>query len=114
MRVQAIISYDGSRFQGMQTQPHRKTIQDSIELALKKININSTINYAGRTDSGVHALNQSIDFEIPLYWSNLEKLQNSLNSIIKPYIYIKKIKEVDSSFHSRFSAKKRSYRFFYV
>jgi len=111
LRVQAIISYDGSRFQGIQTQPHRKTIQDSIELALQKINIDSKINYAGRTDSGVHALNQSIDFEIPHYWSDLEKLQNSLNSIIKPYIYIKKIKEVDSSFHSRFSAKKRSYRY---
>ncbi len=111
MRVQAIISYDGSRFQGMQTQPHRKTIQDSIELALKKININSTINYAGRTDSGVHALNQSIDFEIPKFWDNLEKLKTTLNKILAPYIFIKKVQLVDKNFHSRFLATKRSYRY---
>ena len=59
----------------------------------------------------MHAINQSIDFEIPTFWQNLDKLQNSLNSIIKPYIYIKKIKFVDNNFHSRFLATKRSYRY---
>jgi tRNA pseudouridine38-40 synthase len=111
LRVQAIISYDGSKFQGIQSQPHKQTIQDTIESALKRLNIHSKINYAGRTDSGVHALNQSIDFEIPIFWHNLNKLQNSLNSIIQPYIYIKKIKFVDNNFHSRFLATKRSYRY---
>ena len=111
MKVQAIISYDGSKFQGIQSQPHKLTIQDTIESALNRLNIPSKINYAGRTDSGVHAINQSIDFEIPTFWQNLDKLQNSLNSIIKPYIYIKKIKFVDNNFHSRFLATKRSYRY---
>ena len=111
MRVQAIISYDGSKFQGIQSQPHNQTIQDTIESALKKLNINSKINYAGRTDTGVHALNQSIDFLIPDYWQDLNKLQESLNKIISPSIYIKKIRFVDKNFHSRFDAKARSYRY---
>ena len=111
MRVQAIISYDGSKFQGIQSQPHKLTIQDNIEFALNKLNINSKINYAGRTDTGVHALNQSIDFLIPPYWNNLDKLKDSLNKIIFPSIYIKKIKVVNNNFHSRFLATKRSYRY---
>jgi len=111
LRVQAIISYDGSKFQGMQSQPHGQTIQDTIEKALKKLNINSKINYAGRTDTGVHGLNQSIDFEIPYFWNNLEKLKFSLNKIITPYIFVKFIRIVNDNFHSRFLATKRSYRY---
>ena len=95
----------------MQSQPHKLTIQDNIELALKRLNINSKINYAGRTDTGVHALNQSIDFLIPNYWQNLEKLKNSLNNILHPHIHIKTIRFRNNDFHSRFSAKARSYRY---
>ena len=87
------------------------TIQDNIELAIKKLNINSKINYAGRTDAGVHALNQSIDFFIPNYWQNIEKLKFSLNNILNPNINIKIIRFVSNDFHSRFNATKRSYRY---
>jgi len=111
LRVQAIISYDGSKFLGIQSQPHKNTIQDKIESALKKLNIDSKINYSGRTDAGVHSLNQSIDFIIPTYWENLEKLKDSLNKIITPYIFIKRINFVNIYFHSRFNAKARSYRY---
>jgi len=95
----------------MQSQPHKLTIQDNIELALKRLNINSKINYAGRTDTGVHALNQSIDFYIPLYWENINKLKENLNKIIHPHIHIKTIRFKNNDFHSRFSAKARSYRY---
>ena len=95
----------------MQSQPHKQTIQDSIQQALKNLNINPTINYAGRTDTNVHAINQSIDFIIPSYWNNLNKLKNSLNNILHPHIHIKTILPQPSNFHSRFSAKKRSYRY---
>jgi len=111
LRVQAIISYDGSKFLGIQSQPHKNTVQDKIESALKKLNIDSKINYSGRTDAGVHALNQSIDFIIPTYWENLNQLKISLNKIIAPYIFIKRINFVNINFHSRFNAKARSYRY---
>jgi len=109
-KVLAIISYDGSKFYGMQKQPNKKTIQGEIEKALQKLNINPSIQHAGRTDRGVHALNQVIAFEIPYFW-DLEKLKCSLNKILHPYIYIKKIKKVDKKFNPRFDAKKRSYRY---
>ena len=59
----------------------------------------------------MHALNQSIDFFIPSYWNNLEKLKFSLNKILNPNIHIKIIKFVPHNFHSRFNATKRSYRY---
>ena len=111
MRVQAIISYDGSKYFGMQSQPHKQTIQDEIEKSLKKLNINTKINYAGRTDTKVHALNQSIDFSIPTYWQNTKQLQKALNKALPNSILIKKINIVNNDFHSRFWAKKRSYRY---
>jgi len=86
-------------------------VQDKIEFALKKLNIDSNINYSGRTDTGVHALNQSIDFLIPSFWNNLEQLKTSLNKIVSPYIFIKRINFVNINFHSRFLATARSYRY---
>jgi tRNA pseudouridine38-40 synthase len=94
----------------MQIQPNKKTIEGEILYALKKININTKILHSGRTDRGVHALNQVISFEIPNFW-NLEKLKNLLNKILYPSIYFKKITIAPQNFHPRFWAKKRSYRY---
>jgi tRNA pseudouridine38-40 synthase len=109
-KLLGIISYDGSKFYGMQIQPNKKTIQGEIQNALKKLNINSQIQHAGRTDRGVHALNQVISFNSPAYWE-IEKLKNSLNKILHPYIHIKKLEKTLSNFNPRFDAKKRSYRY---
>jgi len=106
----AIISYDGSKFFGIQKQPHKKTIQGEIEKALNSLNINTNIEYAGRTDRGVHALNQVISFSIPNFW-DIDKLHKILNKKLSPHIYIKKIKQTSFDFHPRFNAKKRSYRY---
>jgi tRNA pseudouridine38-40 synthase len=109
-KVLAVISYDGSKFSGMQIQPDKKTVQGEIEKALKKLNVTPSITHAGRTDTGVHALNQVISFQKPDFWE-INKLQISLNKILHPYIHIKKIKKVNENFHPRFDAKKRSYRY---
>ncbi len=107
--IKAIIAYDGSKFYGLQIQPDKKTVIGEIKKALKKINIYTKISHAGRTDRGVHALNQIIAFKIPVFW-NLEKLKNILNKILMPEIYFKTIKPINFSFNPRF-AKKRSYRY---
>ncbi len=109
-KVLGIISYDGSKFSGMQIQPDKKTVQGEIQKALIKLNINSSIQHAGRTDTGVHALNQVISFNVPKFWE-INKLQKSLNKILHPYIHIKKLSITDDNFHPRFNAKKRSYRY---
>ena len=59
------IEYDGLNFAGWQSQKNGKTIQDSIELALKKVlKTKIRINGAGRTDKGVHAYSQYANFKI--------------------------------------------------
>jgi len=109
-KILAVISYDGSKFYGMQKQPGKKTVQGEIEKALLKLNIDSKVEHAGRTDRGVHALNQVVAFSVQSFW-NTEKLQKVLNNIVHPYIHIKKIREVHQDFNPRFDAKKRSYRY---
>lgn len=94
----------------MQIQRNKKTVQGEIQKALKKLGIEKPLTHAGRTDRGVHALNQVITFEAQEFWE-LEKLKTLLNRMLLPNIYFKKLEKVDSSFHPRFSAKKRSYRY---
>ncbi len=111
MRVKAIIIYDGKAFQGFQKQKSTKnTVTSSIEIALHSLTINSPIRGSGRTDAGVHATGQVIDFSVPPFWKDLNKLQIVLNQKLK-HIYIKHLAWVPDDFHSRFWAKKRLYRY---
>ncbi len=107
--LKCIISYDGSKFYGLQLQPDKKTVIGEIQNALLKLNIKTYIKHAGRTDRGVHALNQVISFEVPDFW-DIEKLKNILNQILMPGIMFKKI-QITNNFNPRFDAKKRSYRY---
>lgn len=112
MRAKAVLSYDGSKFFGFQVQKEtQQTVANVIEKALKSLNINSKIVASGRTDRGVHATNQVIHFDLPPFWRDLEKLKIQLNYRLLPNIYIKKISFADESFHARFSAKRRAYRY---
>jgi len=113
MRIKATIEYNGTLFAGFQRQKHTsKTITTAIEKALSKINIQTQIRGSGRTDAGVHASNQVIDFEIPPYWSDLAKLKSSLNRQLGG-IRFKHIIQVDNDFHARFHAKERIYRYIF-
>lgn len=112
-RVKAIIAYDGGHFQGFQKQKSTPyTITSTIEKALHSIGIHQDIRGSGRTDAGVHATGQVIDFEVPEFWSDLAKLKEVLNRKLK-YIAFKHISFVEENFHSRFSAKKRVYRYIF-
>jgi len=112
-RVKAIIAYDGGYFQGFQKQKStNNTITTQIEKALNSLGIKESIRGSGRTDAGVHATGQIIDFTIPNYWKDLSKLKNELNRKLD-YISFKHISFVHNDFHSRFSAKKRLYRYIF-
>lgn len=114
-RAKLILSYDGHHFNGFQRQKntaHIKTVAGSLETALQRLGIKSHIVGAGRTDAGVHALNQVAHCEIPIFWNDRKKLLFHLNALVSPYIYIKSIQAVDDTFHARFSAQKRLYRYF--
>lgn len=66
-RVVLGVQYDGSQWQGWQTQPHRQTVQDKLEAALQRFTTQRiATTCAGRTDSGVHALEQVVHFDTPI------------------------------------------------
>ncbi|MCH9740566.1 MAG: tRNA pseudouridine(38-40) synthase TruA [Epsilonproteobacteria bacterium] len=112
-RVKAVIAYDGGYFKGFQKQKStRYTISTSIETALDSLGIHSEIRGSGRTDAGVHATAQVIDFELPDFWSDLKKLKEVLNRKLR-HIAFKHITFVNNDFHSRFSAKRRVYRYIF-
>ncbi len=111
MRVKAILSYDGNFFQGFQKQTRTKnTVTTSLESALHSLNIKGSIVGSGRTDAGVHATGQVIHFDLPNFWTDRKKLQQELNRKLR-HIRIKHITKVDETFHARFSAKRRIYRY---
>lgn len=110
MRYFMSFSYDGSKYKGYQKQPNEKSIQEEIEKALTKINSNKevTIHASGRTDAGVHAINQKAHFDMDLI-IECDKLRHSLNSIIPKDIYVRGIVNVDDDFHARYNVKAKEY-----
>ena len=112
MKYKIVFSYDGTNYYGYAKQPGKVTIQSTVEAVLSKIlQKEITIYASGRTDKGVHALNQVADFEIDKKL-NLEKIKISINKLLPSDIYLKSIEEVNETFSSRLSAKAKHY--FYV
>ena len=114
MRIKAIISYNGASYYGFQTQNREdmNSIQDEIEKVLSKIfNRKIDIAASGRTDRGVHALGQVIHFDVDEESVDLYKLRYSINCMLPKDISFKEMKVVNDEFHSRFSAKSKTYRY---
>ncbi len=111
MRVKCIVSYDGSKFHGFQVQNKERTVQGEIQKALKKINEKDVIIHAsGRTDAKVHGVHQVFHFDTE---KNLPEQQwkRAINHFMPNDIYILDAKYVDESFHSRYSAITKEYRY---
>ncbi|MDR1488766.1 MAG: tRNA pseudouridine(38-40) synthase TruA [Holosporales bacterium] len=120
MRVRLDIEYDGMMFSGWQRQEGGIiTVQETIESALYKVfgGLNSVVLYgAGRTDAGVHAINQVAHFEanfenfIKRWGQNIGKLALAINFYLHDSgCVIKNSSIVPNDFHARFSAKQRQY-----
>lgn len=109
--IRLVIEYDGTNYAGWQVQKNAKSIQATLETALKRI-LREKIKLisCGRTDSGVHAKGHVANFKtnskIPLV-----NIQRGLNSILPKDIVIKEAKEVPLDFNSRFDAKSKVYRY---
>lgn len=109
MNYLMIISYDGSKFWGFQRLNEENSVQKCLENALSKINKKEVVvKGAGRTDRGVHANGQCVSFKLDIKIEN-DGLKKALNSILKPYIYVKEIEVVDDNFHARFNVLRKKY-----
>lgn len=112
MRVKMTIAYNGANYFGSQVQKETdQTVNGQMEKALGLLQIETKVIASGRTDRGVHASRQVIHFDLPPFWQDLNKLEDSLKRILPPSIAIRRLEQVDDDFHARYSAKKRAYRY---
>lgn len=107
------ISYNGELYHGWQIQPNAISVQEEIETVLTRLNSNSKVDIVGcgRTDSGVHAHHYifHVDFDLKLTFSDF---LFKANKMLSQNISFNNIYEVEGEKHARFSAKKRTYRYF--
>ncbi len=112
MRVKMTIAYNGANYFGSQIQKEtNQTINGQLEKALGLLQIETKVHASGRTDRGVHASRQVIHFDLPPFWTDLNKLQDSLKRILPSNITIRRLEQVEDAFHARYSAKRRAYRY---
>ena len=113
IRYQLLIEYVGTNFRGWQIQKKGLTIQGLIQDKLSKLLKEKIIlNGSGRTDTGVHAIEQSAHFDCKNRIIDLTKFLKSINHFLNNKgIAITKIKKRSNEFHSRFSAKQRIYKY---
>ena len=112
-RYQILIEYVGTNFRGWQVQKKGKTIQGLIQKKISNLLKEKIILLgSGRTDTGVHAIEQSAHFDCKNKIKNFDRFLKSINHFLnKDGIAILKIRKRTSNFHSRFSAKKRVYKY---
>lgn len=112
-RLKCIINYDGSRFSGFQIQPKKRTVQGELEKALMKMHKGNHIRIqaSGRTDTGVHALGQTIHFDSP-YDIPTSNWKQALNTLLPDDLYVKGVIVVPGTFHARYDAVEKEYRYY--
>lgn len=112
-RYALTVSYDGRSFNGWQRQDDGLGVEQAIEKALKKMLKEDVKIYgAGRTDSGVHAMGQVCHFDTIRKNIPASAFLNVINSHLPLTVRILKCNEVDGSFHSRYSAFAREYKYY--
>ena len=115
-RYQIKIEYDGTDFVGWQYQKNGKSVQGVLQkILLQFLKKKIIVVGSGRTDSGVHAIEQSAHIDLEKKIFEKKKFLQSLNFYLRNYpIAITDIKEKDQNFHARHSAKKRTYKYLII
>lgn len=111
MRIALGVEYDGSRYNGWQSQPDVPNVQDALQAALSCVACERIdIIAAGRTDTGVHALEQVIHFDTNID-RQLSAWVRGTNALLAKDIAVLWAHPVPDEFHARFSAQARSYQY---
>ena len=111
MRIALGVEYDGSPFFGWQSQPDVSNVQDALQTALSSIASEPvSILAAGRTDTGVHALEQVVHFDTHAE-RPLSAWVRGANALLPESIAVLWAHPVPEEFHARFSAQARSYQY---
>ncbi len=109
--LQLVIQYDGEAFSGWQRQPAQRTVQGALEAGFTRLmQMHVPVIGAGRTDAGVHALGQAASVTVPAKWDPAT-LHRALNAVLSRDVRCSAVYEMADSFHARFSATTRQYRY---
>jgi tRNA pseudouridine38-40 synthase len=109
--IKLVLTYDGSRYHGWQRQPNGITVQEVIEEKIQMMAGDAvTLIASGRTDAGVHAINQVCNFKTrsPIDPAILKK---GLNSLLPDDILVIDAEYVSLDFHARYDAKTKTYEY---
>jgi tRNA pseudouridine38-40 synthase len=115
-RYQILIEYVGTNFRGWQVQKKGKTIQGLLQEKISNL-LKEKIKLigSGRTDTGVHAIEQSAHFDCKNQIKELDRFLKSINHFLyKKGVAILKIKKRSKNFHARFSARVRIYKYIII
>ena|SRR3990167_442873 len=111
MRIALGVEYNGKEFVGWQYQENLRTVQNELESAIAKVADQPILTIcAGRTDKGVHAVNQVVHFDTEVL-RNKRAWLLGVNSNLPRDIAVHWVEFMDSEFHARFSAIQRHYRY---
>ena len=114
MRIALGVEYDGRSYCGWQSQADGRTVQDTLQYALSQIAGEQTsVIAAGRTDTGVHALEQVVHFDTQVE-RPLTAWVRGTNAVLPESIAVRWAHLVPDEFHARFSAHGRSYRYLLI
>jgi len=122
--IRLLVAYDGTDFHGWQRQSDHlqskwpgptRTVQGEIEQALEKMHKHPVnLTGCGRTDSGVHAAGQTANFYTDISGIPSCRFTQALNSLLAQDVRILESRETTNDFHARFSARARTYRYFFI
>ena len=113
MRYRIDFSYDGTNFNGYQLQPNLRTVQNELEKAVSYLNRQTytQVQSSGRTDKGVHALNQVAHFDLNTDME-LFRIREAFNANLRDMaapVAVINVEQAPDNFHARFSAVGRGY-----
>ncbi len=115
VKFKLVIAYDGTHYEGWQTQKTGTGVQQIVEGALAKLFPSSpALHGSSRTDTGVHALGMVAHFEIPQaeFKMSLRKLPLALNAWLPEDVRVSSANRAREKFHARFDAVGKQYRYF--
>jgi len=111
MNVKLIVEYEGTRYHGWQAQASAPTIESALRAAITELTGETpTLTAAGRTDAGVHALGQVVNFKLEKPFA-IDQLPGALNARLASDISVRCAELVDDSFNARYSARARHYAY---
>lgn len=109
--IKLVMAYDGTRYHGWQRQSREATVQGLVEEKIQMmLGERVTLNASGRTDAGVHAVNQVCNFKTRSRLTP-EAIRKGLNSLLPDDIFLRSAEYVPLDFHARYSAKGKAYEY---